>query len=197
VVFGKEGPLKSDYRRFNIEGITGGDDYAAMAQAVSRRYTRVKKEEGRLPDLILIDGGKGQVGQAREILKELQLDDSISLLGIAKGPLRKPGLETLVLSDGRRQTRLQADSAMLHLLQEIRDEAHRFAVTGHRQRRRTKQSKSPLQEIAGIGSKRRQRLIHHFGGMQGVLKASPDELARVPGINKNLAQKIYNTLHDK
>jgi excinuclease ABC subunit C len=197
IVFGSEGPIKSDYRRFNIEGIAAADDYAAISQAISRRYTRVKKEEGRLPDLLLIDGGKGQVGQARDILKELQLEEGITLLGIAKGPSRKPGLETLVLSDGKSQLRLQADSSMLHLLQEVRDEAHRFAITGHRQRRRKKQNKSPLQEIAGIGSKRRRQLIHHFGGMQGVLKASADELAKVPGINKNLARKIYDTLHDR
>ena len=195
VVFGSEGPVKSDYRRFNIEGIKAGDDYSAMNQVIYRRYTRVKKEEGKIPDLILVDGGKGQVNEARSALRELQLDN-LNLLGIAKGPSRKPGLETLAMSNGKRTKRLPASSPMLHLLQEIRDEAHRFAITGHRQRRKKKLGESPLDQIDGIGKIRRARLIHHFGGLYGIVRAGVEELANVPGINKNLAQKIYNTLHN-
>ena len=197
VVFGHEGPIKSAYRRFNVEDITHGDDYAAMAQVIHRHYTRVKKGEYPLPDLILIDGGKGQVSHVNEVLRELQIGDAVCLLGIAKGPARKAGQETLVLSDGKSLIRLQESSAVLHLLQEIRDEAHRFAITGHRARRKKNQSRSLLDEVEGIGSKRRQQLIHHFGGMQGIEKAGPEELARVPGINRNLAQKIYDTLHNR
>ncbi len=195
VVFGTEGAIKSDYRHFNIEDIQAGDDYAAMRQVIERRYIRVQKEEGKLPDLILIDGGKGQVGSAREVMMELQLGD-IPMLGIAKGPDRKPGMETLILSDTKETIRLPANSSALHLIQEIRDEAHRFAITGHRQRRRKVRNQSPLEQIEGIGSKRRQRLIKHFGGLQGVERAGRDELAKVPGINKNLADRIYDTLHE-
>jgi len=195
IVFGLEGPIKSDYRRFNIEGLQPGDDYAAMNQVISRRYTRVKKEEGKIPDLILIDGGKGQVNEAQSALRELQMDN-LNLLGIAKGTSRKPGLETLVMSDGKSTQRLPASSPLLHLLQEIRDEAHRFAITGHRQRRKKKLGDSPLEHIDGIGKNRRSRLIHHFGGLQGIKRAGVEELANVPGINKNLAQKIYDTFHN-
>ncbi|MEX2354101.1 MAG: excinuclease ABC subunit UvrC [Gammaproteobacteria bacterium] len=195
VVFSEEGPLKSDYRRFNITDITRGDDYAAMSQVIGRRYARIKAGEGKLPELILIDGGKGQVSHAMGALRELQLDNAVSVLGIAKGPSRKNGMETLILSDGKKQIRLQEDSAMLHLLQEVRDEAHRFAITGHRQRRKKNQKRSILDDIKGIGSKRRQKLVQHFGGMQEISNARLEELARVPGINKNLAQKIYEALH--
>ncbi len=196
VVFGNEGAIKSDYRRFNIDGIKKADDYAAMSQVITRHYTRLQKEQGTIPDLVLIDGGKGQVTSARNALKELQLDESLTLLGIAKGPSRKPGLETLIMSDGRRMLRLEQGSAVLHLLQEIRDEAHRFAITGHRQRRKKQQKHSLLEDIEGVGAKRRQQLILHFGGIQGISRARPEELAKVPGINKNLAQKIYDTLHN-
>jgi len=196
VVFGTEGAVKSDYRRFNIHDIAAADDYAAMRQVIQRRYTRIKKEEGRLPDLILIDGGRGQVGAARQALAELQLTD-IPLLGIAKGPSRRPGLETLILADERRERRLPPASPVLHLLQEIRDEAHRFAITGHRQRRQKKRGSSPLEGIEGIGSKRRQQLIRHFGGLQGIERAAVEDLAKVAGINKNLAQKIYDTFHNR
>jgi len=195
IVYGPEGPVKGDYRRYNIEGITASDDYAAMRQTVERRYLRIKKEEGKLPDLILIDGGKGQVRVSLEVMQELLLDD-IPLMGIAKGPARKPGLETLVLSDLRKSFILPADSSVLHLIQEIRDEAHRFAITGHRQRRKKNRDRSPLEQVDGIGSKRRQLLIRHFGGMQGVERAGIEDLAKVPGINKNLASKIYYSLHD-
>jgi excinuclease ABC subunit C len=196
VVYGVEGALKSDYRRFNIAAVTAADDYAAMRQVIERRYTRIRKEEGRLPDLILVDGGKGQVGAVRGVLAELQLAD-IPLLGVAKGPSRRPGLETLILSDGGRELHLPPASPLLHLIQEIRDEAHRFAITGHRQRRQKKRGVSLLESIEGIGSKRRQQLIRHFGGLQGVERAGVEDLAKVSGINKNLAQKIYDTFHDQ
>ena len=194
VVFGPEGAIHSDYRRFNIEGIKGGDDYAAMEQALLRRYTRVKREDGKLPELILIDGGKGQVTSAKRIMEELQLAD-IALIGVAKGPARKAGQETLVLAGENRTIRLPGHSPALHLIQTIRDEAHRFAISGHRQRRRKTRSRSSLEEIEGVGSKRRQNLIRHFGGIQGITRAGVDDLAMVPGINKNLAQKIYDTFH--
>ena len=194
VVFNAEGALKSDYRRFNISHIQAGDDYAAMRQAIERRYTRLKKEEGKLPDVILIDGGKGQISSAVIVLRELQLDE-ILLIGVAKGPQRKPGLETLVLSDGKRKKRLPGNSPALHLIQEIRDEAHRFALAAHRQQRKKQRTTSPLESIKGIGGKRRQTLIKHFGGMQGVARAGVEDLARVSGINQRLAQKIYDSLH--
>jgi len=194
VVYGADGPVKSDYRRYNIEGINPGDDYAAMRQAIERRYMRIKREEGKLPDLILIDGGKGQVSVTREVLQELLLDD-LPVMGIAKGASRKPGLETLILADARKSFNLPANSSTLHLIQEIRDEAHRFAVTGHRQRRKKQRQESPLEQIEGIGSKRRAQIIRHFGGMQGVERAGIEDLAKVPGINKNLATKIYYSLH--
>lgn len=194
VVFGPEGAINSDYRRFNIEGITPGDDYAAMEQLLLRRYTRVKKEEGKLPDLILIDGGKGQVGAACKIMEELQLSD-IRLVGVAKGPSRKPGLEQLILAQENRTITLPKDSTALHLIQTVRDEAHRFAITGHRQRRKNARSRSSLETIEGVGSRRRQNLIRHFGGIQGIARAGVEDLAMVPGINKNLAQKIYDNFH--
>jgi excinuclease ABC subunit C len=194
VVFGTEGAISSDYRRFNIEDITPGDDYAAMEQVLMRRYTRIKKEDGKLPDLILIDGGKGQIGAAKKVMEELQLNDII-LVGVAKGPSRKPGMETLILEKGHKTITLPANSAALHLIQTIRDEAHRFAITGHRQRRKNARNKSSLESIEGVGNKRRQNLIRHFGGIQGIISAGVDDLAMVPGINKNLAQKIYDNFH--
>jgi len=166
-----------------------------MQQAIQRRYTRVKKEEGKLPDLILIDGGKGQVNTAKGVLEELQLS-GITLVGVAKGPGRKPGREHLILAWENRSLRLPPDSPALHLIQTIRDEAHRFAVAGHRQRRGRARNRSALEEIEGVGSKRRQNLIRHFGGIRGVARAGVEDLAMVPGINKNLAQKIYNTFHE-
>ena len=194
VVYGIEGAVKSGYRRYNIEGVGAGDDYGAMRQVIERRYTRVRKEEGILPDLILIDGGAGQVNAAAEIMKELQLVD-IPMLGIAKGPSRKPGLEKFILSGSGRPINIAPGSPVMHLLQEIRDEAHRFAITGHRRRRGNSRKQSHLEQIEGIGSKRRQQLIRHFGGIQGVERAGIEDLVKVPGINKNLANKIYYTLH--
>jgi excinuclease ABC subunit C len=194
VVFGPEGASKSDYRRFNIEGIAPGDDYAAMRQAILRRYTRIKREQGKLPQVLLIDGGKGQVKQAYEIMESLQL--TVCIVGIAKGPARKPSLETLILSGKKHAVRLPHDSPALHLIQQIRDEAHRFAITGHRQRRAKARTTSPLEHIEGIGAKRRRLLIQHFGGLQGVAKAGVEDLHRVPGISKELAHKIYHWFHD-
>lgn len=194
VVFGPEGALNSSYRRYNIQGLTPGDDYAAMQQVLQRRYLRVKKEEGRLPDLILIDGGKGQVSAAAKILGELQMMD-IALVGVAKGPARKPGLETLILEQGHKVTKLAPDSPALHLIQKIRDEAHRFAITGHRVRRQKISHGSVLEQVEGIGRKRRHDLIRYFGGIQGIAQAGVDDLATVPGINKNLARKIYARFH--
>lgn len=192
VVFNTEGPLKSDYRRFNIEGITPGDDYAAMEQALRRRYTRLKQGEGTLPDLLVIDGGPGQVGKAVAVLEELQVQD-VRILGIAKGPDRKAGLERFFL-DGE-EVAVDGASGAGHLLQHIRDEAHRFAITGHRQRRQKSRQQSELDEIEGVGPKRRKQLLTHFGGVRGVRGASIEELAKVQGISHRLAEHIYGTLH--
>ena len=195
VVFDAEGPLTTDYRKFNITNITPGDDYAAMEQAITRRYTRVKKEDGKIPDIIFIDGGKGQVSKAQKVLEELQLNEPI-LIGIAKGPSRKAGLETLIIERGNKQLYLPHDSPALLLIQHIRDESHRFAITGHRQRRKKARNQSPLENIEGVGQKRRQNLLRHFGGLQGITSAGVEDLAKVNGINKNLAQKIYDTFHE-
>lgn len=195
VVFDAEGPKKSDYRRFNIEGVEPGDDYAAMHQAISRRYTRLKREEARMPDLLLIDGGKGQVAEARRALEALQVN-GVPVVGVAKGPSRRPGLETLILSDGRRSLSLDPASPALHLIQQIRDEAHRFAITGHRQRRAKARSQSPLEGIPGVGAKRRQSLMQRFGGLQGIARAGVEDLARVPGVSQALAQRIYDLFHE-
>ena len=195
VVFGKNGAIKEQYRKFNIENITKGDDYAATSQIIRRRYMRLIKENNVLPDLILIDGGKGQINVAKRELDELQLSH-ILILGIAKGPSRKAGMENLILSIDNEIIECDSASPALHLIQHIRDEAHRFAIMAHRQKRKKKRSRSILEEIEGIGNKRRQLLIRHFGGLQGVSKASINELAKVSGINKNLAKKIYETIHD-
>ena len=194
VVFGMEGPIKSDYRRFNIQDIQPGDDYAAMEQALFRRYTRLVKGEGRLPDLLFIDGGRGQIGAACRVLEELQVAD-VLVIGIAKGPERKPGLETLYVSGRSRPVKLAADSPALHLIQQIRDEAHRFAITGHRARRARTRRTSPLERIAGIGPKRRQQLLKELGGLREVARAGVDALQTVTGINRTLAQQIYDAFH--
>ena len=194
VVFNHEGAVKADYRKFNIKDVPAGDDYAALTQAFNRRYSRIKKEEGKLPDLILIDGGKGQVNAVRGVAEELQLDELV-LIGVAKGRSRKPGMERLVFSDGSSETSLPAASPALHLIQEIRDEAHRFAITGHRQQRNRKRTKSVLEDVEGIGAKRRRELIRYFGGLQAVSRAGVEELARAPGISNNLAKKIYASFH--
>lgn len=195
VVFDQNGPLKSDYRRFNIEGVTGGDDYAAMKQALHRRYTRLKKGEGKLPDILLIDGGKGQLTQAREVLEDLQVL-GVTLVGVAKGVTRKAGLETLILDDAHEEIQPKSDSPGLHLIQHIRDEAHRFAITAHRQRRSKARNTSPLEDIPGVGPKRRRQLLNHFGGWQEVARASVSDLAKVKGISQKVAEDIYTALHN-
>ncbi|WP_341781254.1 excinuclease ABC subunit UvrC [Ectopseudomonas mendocina] len=196
VVFGPEGPLKSDYRRFNIEGVTAGDDYAAMHQALTRRFSKIRDGEGKLPDVLLVDGGKGQLAMAREVLQELAVPDLI-LLGVAKGTTRKPGLEVLYLNDAEHEFTLPGNSPALHLIQQIRDESHRFAITGHRARRGKTRRTSTLEEVAGIGPKRRRELLNHFGGLQELSRASAEEIAKAPGISKKLAELIYDTLHSE
>lgn len=196
VVFGPEGPLKSDYRRFNIEGVTAGDDYAAMHQALTRRFRRLKDGEGKMPDILLVDGGKGQLNMAREVLQELAVVDLV-LLGVAKGVTRKPGLETLYLNDAEHEFTLPGDSPALHLIQQIRDEAHRFAITGHRARRGKARRTSSLEEVPGVGPKRRRDLLKHFGGLQELARASVEEIAKAPGISKKLAELIYAVLHSE
>ena len=193
VVFDTNGPLKSDYRRFNIEGVTAGDDYAAMEQALRRRYRRLKEGEAVLPDLLVIDGGQGQLGKAAGVLSELQVDD-IGLIGVAKGPARKAGLEKILLY-GQGELSVPATSGSMHLLQHIRDEAHRFAITGHRGRRAKNRRRSALDGIAGIGPKRKRELMAYFGSLATIKGASPEEIAKVPGINQKLADDIYGALH--
>ena len=195
VVFETEGALKGDYRRFNIEGITPGDDYAALHQALLRRYTRLQQGEGKLPDILFIDGGKGQVATAAKVLEELQIGD-LAIIGVAKGPERKAGAETLFLSGVKRPFILPADSPALHLIQQLRDEAHRFAITGHRQRRGKARTTSPLERIPGLGPRRRRLLLNRLGGLQEVARAGVEELAKVKGISKMLAQRIYDVFHD-
>jgi excinuclease ABC subunit C len=199
VVFSPEGPLKSDYRRFNIDGIEPGDDYAAMNQALTRRYRRLREDQGdaagRFPDLLFIDGGKGQLGTAESALNELGVE-GVRLVGIAKGEGRKPGLERLFLSGQDAATILPPDSLALLLIQQIRDEAHRFAITGHRLRRAKARTASVLADIPGIGDRRRQALLRHLGGLQEVVRAGVDELARVPGISPALARRIFLTFHE-
>ncbi|AXT40223.1 excinuclease ABC subunit UvrC [Alteromonas sp. BL110] len=194
VVFNREGPLKSDYRRYNIEGITPGDDYAAMAQALKRRYKSVKEVQ-KIPDLLLIDGGKGQLAQAEAFFEDWPHDKKPMLLGVAKGTTRKPGLETLILAGSHQVLPMDSHSPGLHLIQHIRDESHRFAITGHRNRRQKVKTTSSLESIPGIGAKRRQTLLKFMGGLQGLKKASKDEIASVPGISPELADTIYDHLH--
>ncbi|MEJ2107703.1 MAG: excinuclease ABC subunit UvrC [Acidiferrobacteraceae bacterium] len=194
VVFNQDGPLKSDYRRYNIEGVEPGDDYGAMEQVLTRRYRKMKEGDGTWPDVILIDGGKGQLARAEEVMRELQIG-GLTLVGVAKGRERKPGMERLFLSASGSPTILPADAPALHLIQQIRDEAHRFAITGHRQRRGKARTRSRLESVAGVGEKRRQALLKHFGGMQGVGRAGIEDLAAVPGVSPELAQRIYDAFH--
>jgi excinuclease ABC subunit C len=194
VVYAGVAMKRADYRRFNIRGVTPGDDFAAIAQAVSRRYANLASGEGRAPDLVLIDGGKGQVEAARAALADLGLPD-IPLLGVAKGEARKAGLESLIFADGREPLQLPPVHPALHLIQEIRDEAHRFAVAGHRARRGKARKSSRLEDIAGIGPARRKALIASFGGLAGVRDATPDQLAEVDGISRKQAEAIHAALH--
>ncbi len=194
VVFDKGDMQNSEYRRYNVTGITPGDDYAAMRDVLTRRYKKVAAGEGVRPDLIFIDGGKGQLGVAVEVMAEVGLAD-ILLVGIAKGEERRPGLETMIFSDTGEMLNLEKDNKGLHLLQQIRDEAHRFAITGHRAKRAKSRMHSSLEEIEGIGAKRRKALLTRFGGLDGVKSASIDEMVQVEGISLSLAEKIYGELH--
>jgi excinuclease ABC subunit C len=192
VVFNQEGALRNQYRRFNIDGVTPGDDYAAMHQALTRRFKRAV-EEGVLPDVLFIDGGEGQLSQARDVLKELNVTQVI-LVGVAKGEARKAGDEQIILPDGR-VLRPGAHSPALQWIQQIRDEAHRFAITGHRGRRQKKRDVSKLEDIPGIGPRRRSALLKHFGGLAALKEAGNEEIARVAGVNEALAARIYASLH--
>lgn len=194
VVFNRSGPLKSDYRRFNLSPAAAGDDYAAMSEALRRRYTRVKKGEVPMPDILFVDGGKGQLAEAMTVLDELELD-WLQVVGVAKGKARRPGQEQLFLAGQNTPIILPPDSAALLLIQQIRDEAHRFAITGHRQRRAKARRTSSLEQIPGLGPKRRRELLRQFGGLQGVRNAGVGDLAKVRGISRNLAERIYNNLH--
>ena len=194
VVFDREGPVKSAYRRFNIEGITPGDDYAAMYQAVHRRFKRLKKGEHQAPDILLIDGGKGQVNEAQKALAELEVNN-VMIVGVSKGPDRKAGMEKLILVDQEQPLGITSGASALLLIQHIRDEAHRFAITGHRQRRAKAKKESVLESITGLGPKRRQLILKQFGGLQGVSNAGVDALAGIDGISRQLAQRIYDNFH--
>ena len=194
VVYDRQQMQKAEYRRFNIRGVTPGDDYAAMRQVLERRYQRLSTEGGKIPDLILIDGGRGQVSAARAALADLGLHQAC-VVGVAKGPERKPGLEELILEAEERSLELAPSHPGLHLIQQIRDEAHRFAILGHRARRGKARTTSMLNEIPGIGAKRRQALIEHFGGLRGVQAAAVDDIAKVAGISRPLAERIYRHLH--
>jgi excinuclease ABC subunit C len=199
VVFGPEGPEKSHYRRFNIAGITPGDDYAAMHQALTRRFRKVAEGEGARPDILLIDGGSGQVGQALDVLRELGVS-GVEVVGVAKGPGRRAGEETLVLArmesgNPGRELHPGSSSPALHLVAAVRDEAHRFAISGHRKRREKARERSVLEDVAGIGARRRSALLKAFGGMQGVESAGIEELMQVKGIDRGLAERIYASLH--
>jgi excinuclease ABC subunit C len=195
VVFDQNGPRKSDYRKFNIEGITAGDDYAAMQQALERRYRRLQSGEGVLPDILFIDGGKGQVAQAMSVLSELQVE-GVEVIGVAKGVTRKAGFETLLSGSTGNERQLPGDHPALHLIQQIRDEAHRFAITGHRARRDKARQRSALEDIPGVGAKRRRELLRHFGSAQRVQNANVEELKKISGISATMAQTIYDHLHN-
>lgn len=195
VVFGPQGPIKEAYRRFNIAGIQKGDDYAAMHQALHRHYSHAQATEGiNLPEVLFVDGGKGQVSQARAVLAELQID-GILIVGVAKGAGRKPGLEKLIIDRDNRSLHLAANDPALQLVVQIRDEAHRFAITGHRRKRSQAMQHSKLEGISGIGAGRRRALLKHFGGLPGVQRASAAELAKTPGISRKLADNLYQYLH--
>jgi excinuclease ABC subunit C len=194
VVFGLDGPVKSRYRRYNLKGFEPGDDYAAMREAMRRRYRKLQKEEGHLPDLIIVDGGKGQLGIALEVLADCGLSD-VPLMGVAKGPSRRAGYEEWVLPVAPHSLRPGPESSASHLVQQVRDEAHRFAITGHRGRRQKAVVHSVLEDIPGVGARRRRSLLTHFGGLQGVRKAGIEELMGIPGINRQLAGRIFKALH--
>lgn len=193
VVFTQEGPRKEDYRRYNLTAIKAGDDYAALRQVLTRRYKRIQQGEIPLPSLLVIDGGKGQLNVAIEVLAELELD--LPILAITEGVKGKYGLERLFLAGNEQEISLDTHSPALHLLQHLRDEAHRFALTGHRQRRARARKTSSLDVIPGIGPKRKKALLHHFGGLQAITQASLEDLSQVAGISSALAKEIYTALH--
>ena len=199
VVFNEDGPDKRNYRRFNITGVTGGDDYAAMAHALTRRFQRLAKEKESFPDVLFIDGGKGQVSVARKALREFDTGD-MRLVGVAKGPERRAGEETLIIVDGDAMVEMKIGDVsalhLMHLIQRVRDEAHRFAIAGHRLRRAKKRKESVLESIPGLGPKRRHSLLRYFGGLRGVGHASVDELAGVKGVSRNLAKSVYETMRE-
>ncbi|ELR67648.1 Excinuclease ABC subunit C [Photobacterium marinum] len=194
VVFNQDGPLKQEYRRYNITGITGGDDYAAMAQALTRRYDK-QLDPDKIPDIIFIDGGRGQLSRAYDVVSPLMEEwpKRSLLVGVAKGTTRKPGLETLLLVTGE-EFSMPSDSPALHLIQHIRDESHNHAISGHRAQRAKVRKRSVLEDVEGIGPKRRQALLKYMGGLQELKRASKEEIAKVPGISKSLADKIYDAL---
>lgn len=194
VVFGPEGPQKSHYRRFNIAGITPGDDYAAMHQALTRRFRKVAEGEGARPDVLLIDGGRGQVAQALDVLRELGVT-GIEVVGVAKGPGRRAGEETLILAGSQREIHPGPSSPALHLVAAVRDESHRFAISGHRKRREKARERSVLEDVQGVGARRRTALLKAFGGLAGVEAAGVEELMQVKGIDRGLAERIYDALH--
>jgi excinuclease ABC subunit C len=195
VVFGPEGPLKKEYRRFNITGVTPGDDYGALRQALERRYTRIRDGEIPAPDLLLIDGGLGQIAQVHEVLVELGFDDEITLVGVAKGPDRRPGQERLFIHGAPAPRIPEAHSPASRLVQRIRDEAHRFAITGHRRKRARRYNESVLEAVPGLGPAKRRALLKHFGGLQEVMKAGVADIEKVAGIGASLARNIYDHLH--
>ena len=195
VVFDPDGAVKEEYRRFNIKGVSAGDDFKAMQQALERRYSKLKDGGLRLPDIVLIDGGKGQLSIAEKVFTDLQIE-GVVLIGVAKGASRQPGLETLYQAGRLSPLNLTAESPALHLIQQIRDEAHRFAITGHRKQRQKARNESLLDNIKGIGPKRRKDLLNYFGSLPGLEKAKPEDIKKVPGISEVLAQTIYTALHE-
>ena len=196
VSFSVEGPQKKDYRKFNIRTSSIGDDYAAMREVLQRHFSRLKKSELPLPDICFIDGGLGQVNIAIQVMEDLQIS-TVQIIGVSKGKARKAGDETIIINFGKEKVKLEKNSLALHLIQQIRDEAHRFAITGHRKKRDKKKFESPLEEIPGLGPKRKQILLKHFGGLQGIVKAGEDEIKKIPGINKTLAEAIYYRFHNE
>ena len=195
VTFTTDGPEKKEYRKFNIKSTDKGDDYAAMKEALHRHFLRIKKGELEYPDICFIDGGVGQVNIALDVMKDLEISN-VNIIGVSKGKARKAGDEKIIIESGKKKITLPNNSLALHLIQQIRDEAHRFAITGHRKRRDKSKFKSPLEEIPGLGPKRKQILLKHFGGLQGVQNAGEDEIKKIPGINKTLAEAIYYRFHN-
>jgi excinuclease ABC subunit C len=194
VVFGQEGALKKEYRRFNIHGVTPGDDYGALRQVLERRYKHVRQGEVPAPDLLLIDGGAGQISQVHEVLAQLGYGD-LTLVGVAKGPERRPGQERLFVYGAGAPVSTEAHSPAARLIRRIRDEAHRFAIAGHRRRRARRYNESVLEVVPGLGPAKRRALLKHFGGLQGIMRAGVADLTEVAGIGATLARSLYDHLH--